>query len=107
MNNLVIVSTTVSKKDDARKIAREILEQRLAACVQISTAIQSLYWWKNSIVRDEEHILSMKTTVSIYPRLEEKLKKIHPYETPEIYSVQATAVHPDYQKWVDEELKLS
>jgi len=103
MAEYIQVSTTTDKKEDAERISREIVEKRLAACVQISGPVTSVYRWKDNMEETEEWLLIMKTGKELYPELEEAIKKIHPYETPEILAVPVVAGSKSYLDWVDRE----
>ena len=94
-----IVLTTVATPDDARRLADGLLEQRLAACVQI-LAIQSAYRWKGAVQREPEQLLLIKTRVALYSAVEAHLRAHHPYEVPEIVLVPIAAGSPDYLRWL-------
>lgn len=97
--------TTVSNKETGRKIAKELVEQRLAACVTISSACQSHYWWQGKIVKEQEHILFIKTRGSLYSDLEKKILRIHPYQVPEIIALPLVKGYGKYFDWVSTETK--
>lgn len=99
--------TTVSNEETGRKIAKELLEQRLAACVTVSSAYQSHYWWQGKIVKEQEHILFIKTRGSLYSDLEKKILKIHPYQVPEIIGLPLVKGYGKYLDWVSTETKRS
>jgi len=103
MTEIIQVSTTIDKKEDAERISKAIVENRLAACVQISGPITSIYWWKDNMEETEEWLLTMKTRKEIYPRLEQAIKNFHPYEVPEIVAVPIIAGSKDYLDWVEKE----
>ncbi len=104
MDDITVVVTTVSSNESARSIARKLLQKRLVACVQITSGVTSLYWWQESIVEDNEWILSMKTLQCKYDVLVEEILRIHPYDTPEIVALQVSDVSSDYKKWMLREL---
>ena len=97
------VSTTTDQREDAERIAREIVEQRLAACVQILGPIASTYWWQGKIESAPEWLCLIKTRKDLYEELERAIKAIHPYETPEIIAVPLIAGSADYVAWVEQE----
>lgn len=103
MEKLFVVYTTFSDEKDAKKVAKRVLKKRLAACVQISSKIKSLYWWKDEIEQSTEYIVSLKVLAKDYPKLEKFLKKHHPYDVPEIVAFAAKKVEQDYLEWVIEE----
>ena len=104
MTDYIQVSTTTGKEADAEKIAGDILEKRLAACVQIIGPIKSAYWWKGRIVREKEWLCMMKTRKALYGALEKAIKGIHPYEEPEILALPITAGSEGYLGWLDKEV---
>ena len=104
MTDYIQVSTTTEKEADADKIAVDILEKRLAACVQIIGPIKSAYWWKGRIVREKEWLCMMKTRKALYGTLEKAIKDIHPYEEPEIIALPITAGSEGYLRWLDKEV---
>jgi len=102
-NNLIIVYVTCPP-DDSEKIAEILVREKLAACVNILPA-KSVYIWEDKLCRDEESLLIIKSTLTAYPKLEAKIKQIHPYDVPEIVAIKAEAVQDDYLRWVHEQIK--
>ncbi|MGA2056176.1 MAG: divalent-cation tolerance protein CutA [Bradyrhizobium sp.] len=97
-----VVMTTVSDREQAEKIARMVLEARLAACVQIQE-ITSYYWWDGKISREGEQLLYLKTTPDKYQALEALLIANHSYETPEILQLPVEAGFEKYLGWIQKE----
>ena len=97
-----LVMTTVDSSTTAREIARRLVEERLAACVQILPPMTSVYTWEGRIVESAESLLLIKTVRSAYPTLETRLRQIHPYQTPEIIVLPIEAGLPDYLAWMVE-----
>jgi len=106
LNKYILALTTVPDKKSGEEIARALVEERLAACVTVSGACQSTYWWKEKISQDEEYILFIKTRGELYSKLEEKILEIHPYEVPEIIALPLIKGHPKYLNWVDKETEI-
>ncbi|MBW1912381.1 MAG: divalent-cation tolerance protein CutA [Deltaproteobacteria bacterium] len=102
-----VTFTTVDKEEDARKIARNIVEKRLAACAQVIGPITSTFWWKDKIDEVEEWLLILKTRNDLYGKLEKAIKEIHPYEVPEILALPVVAGNQDYLDWLDNETGTS
>jgi periplasmic divalent cation tolerance protein len=96
---LVLVSCPVKS---ARSIAKKLLAERLAACVNITT-LESHYWWKGKIETSREKLLLIKTRSSLFPSLERMIKSVHPYEVPEIIALPIKFAHAPYLKWIHEE----
>ncbi len=103
MTELIQVTTSTDKKEDAVRISKAIVENRLAACVQIFGPVTSIYWWKDNMEETEEWILVMKTRKELYPRLEKAITNFHPYEVPEIVAVTIAAGSKEYLEWLEKE----
>ena len=101
----ILVLTTAPEEKSGQKIATHLLEERLAACVTISAASQSFYWWKEQIAKEPEHILFIKTKAALYAELEKKIREIHPYEVPEIIALPIQKGSADYLSWIEKETK--
>ncbi len=96
---LLLVMTTVSTEDVARRIASALVEQHLVACAQISP-VESIYRWQDQLQQEKEWRLVLKTTVSHYTAVEVALLNMHPYDLPAIYSVPVTNELGPYADWV-------
>lgn len=105
MHTFIQVSTTTEKKEDAERIARALVERRLAACVQIIGPIASTYWWKGNIARNPEWLCLIKSRQELYPALEKAIKEMHPYETPEIIALPIIAGSVEYLDWLGKETR--
>ncbi len=99
MADLIAVFTTVASADDARELARAIVQRRLAACAQISE-IESVYWWKGSMQQEPEFRILFKTIASRYAALEAAIRELHGYELPAIHAVGAPHAYAPYADWV-------
>jgi len=98
------VMTTVDSKSAAKNIASEIVQQRLAACVQISQC-QSVYRWQGKLEDASEYLCVMKSRADLFPELEQTVKQIHPYEVPEIVASGILTGNKEYLDWLDHELR--
>jgi periplasmic divalent cation tolerance protein len=105
MGRYIQVLTTTDKREDAEKIARILLEMRLAGCVQVVGPVSSLYWWKGEIEQAEEWLCIIKSREDLYGELEKTIRENHSYETPEIIAVQIVSGDRSYFEWMDAELK--
>lgn len=101
--NLVYI--TAKDKVEAKKIGRQLVKERLAACVNIIEEMNSLYWWEGKIQDDQEAILIAKTKESLVKELIEKVKSLHSYTTPCIISLPILDANKDYLDWLNKETK--
>jgi len=104
-NKYMLVLTTVPNKEAAQKLAKGLVEVRLAACVTISSACESHYWWQGNICQEEELILFIKTRTAFFKELKEKILKLHPYQVPEIIALPIFQGYSKYLAWIDNETK--
>lgn len=95
-----VVITTAPDRQEAEKLAEGVLENRLAACVQMSD-IRSFFLWEGALQREEEVVLTIKTTEERYAALESYIGEYHPYDVPEIIKVPVTGGLPGYLSWLD------
>jgi periplasmic divalent cation tolerance protein len=106
MPEAIQVQTTTATKADAERIAAALVEQRLAACVQISGPITSCYRWQNAIETADEWRCTAKTTRAAYPRVEQAIRGLHPYDEPEIIAVPIVAGSVGYLTWLVEQVDV-
>jgi periplasmic divalent cation tolerance protein len=100
----VVLSTIGSSDDAARRIARKLVEERLAACVNMMP-IESCYSWKGKLVEDVEVLLVIKTTAARLAELERRLHEIHPYTVPEFVVIDPGHVAEPYLSWLTQTVK--
>ena len=105
MADYIQFMTTLEKKEDAVMISRKVLEEKLAACVQIIGPMTSAYWWEGKIEEATEWLCLMKSRQDFYDRLEKRIKDLHPYKEPEILAMPVIAGSRGYLEWLDGELK--
>jgi len=98
--DLIVVCTTVDSIKEARSISRILVEENLAACIQINQ-VRSIFEWEDEVDETLEFKLSIKTVADNYERIEEKLLEVHPYDLPEIISVPIMYAYGPYAEWVD------
>ena len=99
----LLVLTNLPDRESAEKLAVRLIEQRLAACINILAPCRSICRWQGEIQRDEEHPLLIKTVADRYPELEASIRANHPYELPEIVAVSIAGGLPAYLQWVEAE----
>lgn len=103
--NLNLVYITASNKEEARKIGRILVEERLAACVNIFDGMNSMYWWEGKIQDDNETVIIAKTKESLVSKVIEKVKSVHSYSCPCVISVPISGGNADFLKWIEKETK--
>ncbi len=101
MNEYLLVISTVPSEDEGNAIAQKLVEERLAACVTVTSGVQSFYWWEERISDDKEFILFIKTKTSLFPKLEKRIKTLHSYQVPEIIALPIHKGSKDYLDWIN------
>lgn len=101
--SLVLALTTVGDEATAERIAQALVNERLAACVNLLAACRSVYRWRGTIERATEVPLLIKTRASMLPAMAQRLRELHPYDVPEIVAWQPQQVAADYLGWVLDE----
>lgn len=104
MGNYIQVFTTAETQKDAQRIARAVVEKRLAGCAQVIGPITSTYWWEGAIETSGEWLCVIKSKREAYDRLERAILDVHPYEVPEILAVPVVAGSQSYVAWLDGEM---
>ena len=104
MTDKIVVLTTCSSQAEASKIARQLLDLRLAACVQLLPAMTSLYHWQGAIEESAEILVLIKTSRPLFDRLRAEISRLHSYSTPEIIALPVIDGAPDYLNWLAREL---
>ena len=95
----LLILTTVGQADDAQRLARTLVEEGLCACAQIER-IDSVYSWKGEVVQEPEWRILFKTATDRYSQVEKRLRALHPYELPAIYSLRPEQALPAFADWV-------
>ena len=96
----IIVLTTLPDLESARALARALLAERLAACVNLGASVESMYHWRGQIETAEETPLAIKTRAELYPKVQAAILASHPYELPEIVAVPISDASPGYLDWI-------
>ena len=96
---------TAGSREEARKIGKELVTSKLAACVNILNNMNSLYMWQGKVQDDSEIVLIAKTTEDRVPQLVEKVKSLHSYECPCIVSIPVSGGNQAFLDWIAEEVK--
>ncbi len=106
MADKIVVLVTCASAKEARKIARAVVEQRLAACANIlSSPVQSVYRWKGSAESAKEFLLIIKTTKARFSKLRAEVKRLHTYEVPEIIALPVATGATNYLAWISESVR--
>ncbi len=103
MAEILLVLTNCPDEEVAGRIARALVDHRLAACVNQLAPVDSVYRWRGAVEEASEIPLLIKCTRSRYPAVEETIRQLHPYTVPEIIAVPVVAGFAPYLRWVDEE----
>ena len=102
VNQELLIFVTTSSNEEASRLATTLVEERLAACVNIVPAIMSIYRWEGNVTRDNEVLLIIKTTENRYAKLEQRIKELHSYTTPEIIAFKIERGSAAYLQWLRE-----
>jgi periplasmic divalent cation tolerance protein len=103
MNEHLVVLVTASSDSQARRLARKLLQNRLAACVNF-LPVDSMFLWKGDIQEEEEVLMIIKTRTESFDGLMSAIKTVHTYDTPEIIGVPIVLGSREYLKWIDDEV---
>src|SRR5271163_4574051 len=108
MTDRIVVLTTCGSAAEARRIARKLVEERRAACVNVlSVAVESIYRWRGKVESAREFLLLIKTRRKEFAGLERAIQKLHSYEVPEILALPVAAGSKSYLQWIDESIGSS
>ncbi len=100
-----LVYVTAASRDEALKIARAAVEERLAACANVFSPITSIYRWEGKIQEEGETSFILKTRADLVPALTERIKSLHSYSCPCVVALPITAGNPDFLAWIDAETR--
>jgi periplasmic divalent cation tolerance protein len=104
MTDYIQILTTVPSKVVAQTIADALLREKLAACVQTMGPIESRYWWQGNLETAEEWQCVAKSRLDLFARLEAAIRRLHPYEVPEILATSIDIGSADYLNWLEQQL---
>lgn len=102
-DGVVLVLTTLASEDDAERLVRSLVDERLIACGNVMPGITSIYRWQGAVEREAEVMVLMKTTGSRVDAALERASELHPYEVPELLTVMVDGGTAPYRRWVREE----
>lgn len=101
----VVVLVTGPSADEAERIGRALVEERLAACANLIPSISSAYWWKGKIEEATEALLVLKTRQDLVERLVTRVRALHSYSVPEVIALPILGGNPDYLRWIDDSVE--
>ncbi len=104
MTEFAVVLISASSESESEEIISTLLNKRLIACANLSSKTTSSYWWKGSIEKSDEFIITAKTRLSLVAKITEEVKIIHSYEVPEIIALPVLDGSRDYLDWLNDEL---
>jgi periplasmic divalent cation tolerance protein len=105
MTDKRIVFTTCGSQEEAEKIARNLVENRLAACVNIIPQVRSIYRWEGKVESAEEWLLVVKTTADKFVQVREAIRSLHSYELPECVAIPIEEGSAEYLRWIEDNVK--
>lgn len=105
LGTYITVLVTASRREEAEKIARKLLDERVAACVNIVEGVRSLFWWQGKIDEASEVLMIIKTRLDLFEKVIEYVKMLHSYTVPEVIALPIIAGNAEYLKWIDEVVK--
>jgi periplasmic divalent cation tolerance protein len=101
-----IVYTVCSSVDEAKSIGKALVEEKICACVNIIPGMHSIYFWEGELVQDQEVVLLIKSVPTSFKALSAKIKEMHSYEIPAIFTLHSKEVDANYLKWVKGNVQL-
>lgn len=105
MTDKRIVLSTASSEDEARKIAQYLVEQQLAACVNLVPHVESIYRWQGKMESSREWLLLIKTTREKFSEVQDAIRELHSYELPECFSLAIDDGSSAYLEWIEQSVK--
>lgn len=106
MNKYVLIFITVPNEGLALKIARALIEKKLAACVNITPKIKSIYSWQDKICEDDEFLMLVKSKEEVFEELKQEVVNLHTYDIPEIIMINIENGLRNYLNWIDQSVNL-
>ncbi len=103
MTDCIVVLITASQEDEAARIAKTLIDERLAACVNIVKDIRSLYRWQGAVEDEGEVLMVVKTQERLFENLKNRVQQLHSYSVPEIIALPIVKGFENYVQWIKEE----
>lgn len=105
MTDKVVILVTASSRRECRKIARRLIEEKLAACVNITQPIQSVYRWEGKVHQSKEFLMFIKTNRDLFSQIKAEIALVHSYHTPEIICLPIVDGSPNYLQWISDAVR--
>ena len=105
MSSFIVIFMTAPDREEAVKIARQLLNDRLIACANIIGPVSSLFWWKGKVEKAKEFMVFMKSRRNLFEKLSARIKEMHSYEVPEIIALPIIEALPSYLDWLNASLE--
>lgn len=105
MTDKIVILVTAANRDESRKIARHLVENQLAACVNILPAIESVYRWQGQTLEEGECLLIIKSAGALFAEIESEIVRLHSYQTPEIICLPIVDGSRKYLQWISDSVK--
>jgi len=100
----IVLLITTGDTEEAQRISSALLEGKKAACVNVVSGVNSLFWWDDKLDSAQESLLVVKTKTSLLPEIISLVKRVHSYDVPEIIALPIVGGNPDYLEWIDNSL---
>ena len=98
----VVVLVTAADPEEAGRIGRALVDERLAACANLVSSIASVYWWQGRVEESGEALVILKTRQDLLERLIQRVRALHSYSVPEVIALLIVGGNPDYLQWIDD-----
>lgn len=98
----IVFFITAASPEEGERLARALLEERLAACVNVVPGVRSFFWWEGKVQEEGEVLLIGKGRADLFAKVQDLVRALHSYTVPEIIAVPITTGSPDYLRWIDE-----
>ena len=105
MTEKKIVLSTAGSQDEARKIARALVDRRLAACVNLVAPVESIYRWQGKVETAQEWLLVIKTIAEKFPQVRDVIRELHSYDLPECIMLPIDDGSPGYLEWIEDSVR--
>ncbi len=102
MDKFIVIFIAAGSEEESKKIAHALIKEKLAACVNIIPQVQSLFLWKKNTCIEEEVLLIVKSKMTLFDEIIDRVKQLHSYEVPEIIALPVIGGSDDYLQWVQE-----